>query len=318
MSHPTVSVIVPVYNTREFLSECVESILGQSFGDFELLLVDDGSIDGSREMADGFATADRRVRTMHMRNHGVSAARNAGIEAARGRWLAFVDSDDALHPRALERLLEAARQTGLSIVVGGSKAGVRPAWSASDRPLRVKTVASAALIVDTLYQSGPDCSVWGKLFHRCVFDQERFVEGLWYEDLDIFYRLYARVGKVAVTAEPLYFYRRHRGSFLNRFTPRRLDVLTVTEKIERYCADALPEALPAARDRRLSANFNMFILASRAGMADVGDRCWDVICRYRRGSLADRRVRFKNKIGALLSYGGRRAVLAASLLMKIR
>lgn len=90
----TLSVIVPVYNTEKGLSCCIESILGQSFADFELLLVDDGSNDGSASICDGYAEKDSRVRVFHKENGGASSARNAGIEKAQGQWITFIDSDD--------------------------------------------------------------------------------------------------------------------------------------------------------------------------------------------------------------------------------
>lgn len=91
---PRVSVIVPVYNSREYLGPCVESVLNQSYADFELILIDDGSTDGCAEMCDRFASYDHRVRCVHMKNSGVSAARNLGLSLATGEYVTFVDSDD--------------------------------------------------------------------------------------------------------------------------------------------------------------------------------------------------------------------------------
>lgn len=102
---PKVSVIVPVYNVAEFLPKCAESILGQTHRDLELLLIDDGSTDGSSEVCDAVAGVDRRVRVFHRDNAGVSAARNAGIGVARGEWICFVDGDDWVHPEYIEYLV---------------------------------------------------------------------------------------------------------------------------------------------------------------------------------------------------------------------
>ena len=102
-----VSVIVPVYNTRGYLARCIESILGQSFSDFELLLVDDGSTDGSGDLCDSFLTKDSRVRVFHLQNGGVSAARNYGIQQAQGEWICFVDSDDEVLKDYLQDMVSA-------------------------------------------------------------------------------------------------------------------------------------------------------------------------------------------------------------------
>lgn len=94
MTHPQISIIVPVYNAGRFLDKCVTSILSQSFSDFELLLVDDGSKDDSGVLCDLYAQKDARVKVFHKENGGVSSARNLGLDNAKGEWIAFVDSDD--------------------------------------------------------------------------------------------------------------------------------------------------------------------------------------------------------------------------------
>lgn len=112
-----ISVIVPVYNALATLPRCVKSILAQSHTSLELLLVDDGSADGSGGLCDALALADGRVRVIHQKNNGVSAARNAGLAAAEGRWVVFVDADDALAPHALESALAAQSQNPDRLVV---------------------------------------------------------------------------------------------------------------------------------------------------------------------------------------------------------
>ena len=101
-----ISIIIPVYNTVQYLSRCIESVLSQSFGDFELLLVDDGSNDGSGDVCDSYENRDMRIRVFHKKNGGVCSARNLGIANALGEWLYFVDSDDELLPDALQTLVD--------------------------------------------------------------------------------------------------------------------------------------------------------------------------------------------------------------------
>lgn len=105
---PNVSVIVPVYNVERFLPKCIESILAQTYRDLELILVDDGSVDGSGAVCEAAVERDARVRVIHRTNAGVSAARNAGLDAARGRWVCFVDGDDWVLPEYVEYLLDLA------------------------------------------------------------------------------------------------------------------------------------------------------------------------------------------------------------------
>lgn len=112
---------MPVYNTGGYLREAVESVLAQTFGDFELLLIDDGSTDGSGAVCDEYAAKDPRVRVKHGRNGGICASRNAGMEMARGEWLAFCDHDDRYEPIFFERLLGAADGTDHVVVTGNRR-----------------------------------------------------------------------------------------------------------------------------------------------------------------------------------------------------
>ena len=116
-----ISVIVPVYKAEAWLARCVDSILAQTFRDLEVILVDDGSPDGSGALCEGYAAADSRVKAIHKANGGVSSARNAGIEAASGEWVAFVDSDDWLEPDYLERLADRLTGPDCDVVMGGAR-----------------------------------------------------------------------------------------------------------------------------------------------------------------------------------------------------
>ena len=113
---PAISVVIPVYNTESYIADCLASIHGQTCRDFEAIIVDDGSTDGSAGIAKEFARDDSRFRIVSQENKGLSEARNAGIDVAQGDWITFVDSDDMLAPNFLQALLDAARSTGADIV----------------------------------------------------------------------------------------------------------------------------------------------------------------------------------------------------------
>lgn len=125
-----ISIIVPVYNIEPYLPSCVESVLWQSFRDFELILVDDGSPDGCPALCDAYAEEDQRVRVIHQENGGLSEARNAGMSEARGEYMAFVDGDDIVHPAFLETLLSALSETGADI----AECGVRKVYPGEHFP----------------------------------------------------------------------------------------------------------------------------------------------------------------------------------------
>ena len=115
----TVSVIVPVYNCKDYLPKCIESILNQTYPQIQLILIDDGSSDGSGEICDTFAAKDRRIQVIHQKNQGVSAARNAGLDAAAGEYLLFVDSDDQIAADTIETSLNGFVDDTIDVVVFG-------------------------------------------------------------------------------------------------------------------------------------------------------------------------------------------------------
>ena len=112
---PEISIIVPVYKVEKYLNECIDSILAQTFTDFELILVDDGSPDNCPALCDAAAEKDSRVRVIHQQNKGLSGARNAGIDVARGNWLSFIDSDDTVEKTFCEKLYRAATESGAEL-----------------------------------------------------------------------------------------------------------------------------------------------------------------------------------------------------------
>lgn len=302
-----ISVIIPAYNAQAYLRECLESVLAQSFSDWEAIIVNDGSTDSTCDIVAGFTARDSRFRLVSTPNGGLSSARNAGIAVARGQWLTYLDSDDTLYPDALAKLMAAASAAeNIDIVVAGLSRS-RDIAAATDG--RVEIMSGLSALEQGLYQRSVTTSACAKLFRRVVVADIRFPDGLYYEDLLYCVETLRRSARVAVIGDVIYYYRDNPSSFINTFTPRRLDVLHVTARVEELLEG--DEVLRrAARDRRLSACFNIYGLLAvhdRDGRhSDVSCRCWRLIKDYRRDSLFNPQVRLKNKLGILLSYMGRR------------
>lgn len=303
-NNPLVSVIVPVYNAARWLPELFGSLRSQTYGNMEVILVDDGSTDTSAADCLQLSEGDPRFRLVRKPNGGLSSARNFGLEHAGGEWIFFIDADDMVQPQALDRLVATARTTHADIVVGSFENTSRMSSPPATRSPRILAPHEAVAV--SLYQTPPMNHAWGTLYSRGIFfpDGPRFTEGLWYEDLDLFYRLFERASRVAYLPEKLYFYRKNPSSFINTVSPARFDALRVTDRIERYYSGTA--LAPAARDRRFSAHFNMLLLLLRnvSDYPDVFRKAWDVVKCGRREVLRNPRVRLKNKTGALLSYGG--------------
>lgn len=216
---PTVSIIVPVYNAGSYIRRCVDSIRGQEFTDFELLLVDDGSTDSSGAICDEYAAIDPRIRTVHRSNSGVSDARNTALALAKGTYLQFVDSDDWITSDATKLLVRAARENGCDLVIADfyRVAGGRVARKGD---IDEETVLSRSEYAEHMTEAPADYYygvLWNKLYRRDLVEQHRLrmnSEISWCEDF-MFNLEYIRYAErfIAVKA-PIYYYVKTKGSLV--------------------------------------------------------------------------------------------------------
>lgn len=209
-----VSVIVPVYNVEEYLGRCVESILVQTYTNLEVILVDDGAKDSSGHICDDYAARDARVRVIHKENGGLSSARNAGIDAATGDYLEFVDSDDWIEPDAVETMLTLALEHQTELVVAGrydvkAKSGERKRGLC---PLKTEMISAEEMVSRMFRWDNCDSAACDKLFHRRLFREIRFPYGVVCEDVPIMYKIVLDAGRVAMCDKPIYNYYHRPGS----------------------------------------------------------------------------------------------------------
>lgn len=195
-----ISVIVPVYNVRALLGDCVRSIRDQAFSDFECILVDDGSTDGSGALCDELARQDARFRAVHQPNGGLSAARNAGLSAATGDCLAFVDSDDRLMPQALQALFEALTRDGLDVAVGNVR--LHDLRTGEERPYAPLSTPRPKGLLDRLF----NVAACNKLYRRDVFAARRFPVGRKFEDMPVWADILLSGARVGFVDETVYLY----------------------------------------------------------------------------------------------------------------
>ena len=209
--NPLITVIVPVYNVMEFLPRCVESITAQTYERLEILLVDDGSTDGTGELCDRLGASDSRIRVFHKENGGSSSARNLGMAYAAGEYVGFVDSDDYLDPDVYERLLDAVVRYG----VGAAQIGRDEIDEEGKRlpdictpPREPEIWESRDFLRELLLHRG-DCSFCTKLIRRELFGRDRFPEGKLNEDFHLLVRMLPRIGRLVSLPQQGYhvFYR---------------------------------------------------------------------------------------------------------------
>ena len=218
---PTVSIIVPVYRVAETLGRCVDSILHQEFKDLELLLVDDGSTDGSAALCDAYARQDDRVRVFHQQNQGVSAARNLGLQYAQGEYLQFADSDDWLAPDATKRLVSAAQENRCDLVIGDfyRVIGNRVAQKGDIQDSAVLTRQEYAAYMMENPADFYYGVLWNKLYRRDIVEQYHLrmnTDLTWCEDFLFNLEYIAHAERFYALQIPIYYYVRTRGSLASQ------------------------------------------------------------------------------------------------------
>lgn len=220
-----ISVIVPVYNVEKFLPHCIESILNQTFENFELILVDDGSPDRCGEICDEAAKHDARVHVIHQKNAGLSAARNAGIEVAKGEWLSFIDSDDFVAPEFLQMLYAAVMQESADCAIcnfcytneKGVPINTPKRTQVEDEILSGEHILEDIAKVQYLI-------VMNKLYKKTIFRELRFPQGKVHEDVFVFAAIFSKVKKAVCVSAQQYFYCQREGSITHEKTSlNRLD-----------------------------------------------------------------------------------------------
>lgn len=224
---PLISVIVPVYGVEAYLDACVKSLTGQTYRNVEILLVDDGSPDRCPQLCDEWAAKDSRVRAIHKPNGGLSDARNAGLDRARGAYVMFVDSDDFVDARIVADLYALLRQTGADVACGGIYA-YKDGRHVPVYNEIIRTEADTFTGTEQLrhmLNSQTDCAAWGKLYARAAIGNHRFIKGRYNEDVIFLFPLYATCRRVAYTCRRYYYYRDTAGSITHTLSERTMHAL---------------------------------------------------------------------------------------------
>ena len=251
------SIIIPVYNVKKYLSECINSVLSQTYDDYEIILVDDGSTDGSSKLCDEYQNQDSRIKTIHKENGGLSSARNCGIQLAKGVYILFLDSDDFWNDKnALSTIAEMTnRNVDLvcfgyrEYVDGQGDNGVGIDFYEFDLQLTDKDAVLKEMISKGVYVS----SAWCKAVKRSVIIDNKlmFVEGITSEDVDWSARLLKCINNVAVFPESFYCYRQRNSSIVHNIKYENVEILT--DNIIR-CVE-LGKDIPEGRTKALYYNY---------------------------------------------------------------
>ena len=257
MRETQVSIIVPVYNVEPYLRQCLDSVLGQTFKNFEVLLVNDGSSDSSGDICREYVEKDSRFHYFEKENGGLSDARNYGIERAQGEYLTFIDSDDFVNEKHLENLFLASRLTNADITIGGfSRFENGTFWLYQDYfssdSLVSFTSAQAIQHLDSMFDVPflNFSTAWGKLFKRELFSELRFPYGKYAEDQFIIWKLYLKARSIYTFNVDSYVYRINKNGMSSVFSLKHLDYI-----------EALEERIKSTKDLEgidINLSFNMY------------------------------------------------------------
>lgn len=315
MSRARVSVVMAAHNAAEFVEEAVRSVRLQTYASVELVVVDDGSTDSSFSILARLAAEWPALRIVRLPGcRGLSEARNAGIDAASGQWIAFLDADDLLHPRAVELMVAAAASdpyTDVVITPMHRFSATAPDGSRTLRESSPRTLPARRALELMLYQRrGFDCSACGKLFRASLFRNPgghlRFRPGIAFEDLELLPRLMMRARSAAWLRAPLYYYRMHPASFMHSRNPKRADVLSVALGLRDLMAPVSPALHRAASDRAYSAACGLWLLlrpwpeTESFSPARTRRECLRVISEEWRHTMLNPLARLKNRLAAPL------------------
>ena len=310
MKRDLVSVIVPVYNVEKYLSECLDSILKQTYKNLDIILVDDGSTDSSGKICDEYKNRDSRIRVFHKENGGLSDARNAGISVANGNYITFIDSDDIVGDRYVEFLYN-------SIIKGKSDISVcrfkrfsnKDSIAYDNTEKEENSIDSKEYYIKTLYQFDHtiySVSSCAKLYKKEIFKNNRFDVGRINEDFLICDRVLKEAKTVSLIDSTQYFYRINNSSITNsKFNKKRLYILEYCDflkdkyKNDKQICDAIDSTIYTR-----SIEFLTLMIESKFHDKNIKKTLWLNIKQGRKKVLKNKETRKQIKISALLSFLG--------------
>lgn len=221
-----ISVIVPVYQVENYLNQCIESIIEQTYTNLEIILIDDGSKDNCPQICDDWSIKDKRIKVIHKKNGGLSDARNVGLDIAKGKYIAFIDSDDWVDSRYIELLYNSLIKSKADI----SACSIQKVYDADSvdpynlNP-KLQLVTPKEAIKDILYDRRFKTVAWNKLYSKEVLAGERFIVGRIHEDEFFSYKVFAKAQKLVFVDASLYKYRQRSGSIMSSPSLKHLDLL---------------------------------------------------------------------------------------------
>lgn len=316
---PLISVVVPIYNVADYLDACLVSLARQTYRNIEVILVDDGSTDGSREKCLDWEKRDCRFKAVRKANSGLSDARNMGVGYSSGDYISFVDGDDIVSPCFVEAMLTAAQQCGVAVSAlahgfpffDGDELSEVESFRAKDALVGVRVEDAEHYIEKMLYQAYETGAPF-RLYERQIVEKHPFPSGLLYEDTATTYKFVAEAGSVCVLkCGKLYAYRQRRNSIMHSsYAKKKTDsALMVTRQLYDDITDSFPRLQSAAASRCFSVCRQVYSQTPSDKAADR-DALWREMVKHRSTVLRDPKARRRERLATAISLVGKRAFSA--------
>jgi len=234
MKEPKLSIILPIYNTEAYLEKCLDSILGNTFQDFELIIVNDGSPDNSEEIILKYIEKYKdKIVYIKKENGGLSDARNTGLSIAKGEYISFIDSDDYIERNMYEEIFTKLKEASFDIV----SCDVNLVYENSEKIDTVscgyrESILDKEKIKESMTVFYP--TVWNKVYKREVLKDITFLKGVWYEDLEFMLRAYPNINSIGVVKKPLYNYLQRKNSITYTYNDKLYDIINNMESVLKY------------------------------------------------------------------------------------
>ena len=258
MTAPKISIIIPVYNVKKYLVACLGSVLAQNYEDFEVIIIDDGSTDGSSEICDRYAKRHKNISVKHQKNHGLSHARNEGIKRATGEYIMFLDSDDEITPDCLTYLYNLNRRYRTKLSISPINEVYHSHIKNQGAGYKEKVLDTKECLARMLNEEGFTLVAYAKLYHKDLLKDVRFPEGLIHEDVATTYKLIMKCKKIAYGNQPKYNYYIHKDSITNqKFSQEKMPLIGITDAM----CDDIDFVFPDLKDitdlRRVHSRFSI-------------------------------------------------------------
>lgn len=250
MDKPLISVIVPIYNVEKYLPKCIDSLVGQSYPNLEIVLVDDESPDRCGEICDEYAKSNKNIKVLHQKNQGVSAARNNGVKISTGEYISFVDPDDYVTREYIDVLYSALIQYDADMSAAGIFQVTNEKVSPSEHQEKIYSVllTKEKMIFKMYHYEGTNDACWGKLYKRSIIEANPFPVGKIYEDLITVGKIVSECDKIVYSSKCIYYYVKRENSILSsKLTQKHVDDgIEAAKQLIVLIQEKMPSEVPTA------------------------------------------------------------------------